>query len=123
METNKITEIIVGSAIRVHKELGPGLLESTYLHCLNYELTEEGLRTQPQLALPLTYKDIHMECGYRIDMLVEGKVIVEVKSVETLKDVHIAQLLTYLKLTNIKIGLLINFNVPKLVNGIKRLIR
>jgi GxxExxY protein len=99
------------------------LLESTYLHCLNYELTEEGLRTQPQLALPLTYKDIHMECGYRIDMLVEGKVIVEVKSVETLKDVHIAQLLTYLKLTNIKIGQLINFNVPKLVNGIKRLIR
>jgi GxxExxY protein len=122
METNSITETIIGCAIEVHKELGPGLLESSYLRCLNYELTKAGLKTQTQIPLPLHYKDIFLEYGYRIDLLVESKVVVEIKSVESLKDVHIAQTLTYLKLTEIEIGLIINFNVSKLINGVKRLI-
>jgi GxxExxY protein len=122
MELNKITETIIGCAILVHKELGPGLLESTYATCLNYELTEAGLYTQQQVPLPLVYKNIYMDVGYRLDLLVEKKVVVEIKSVEMIADVHTAQLLTYLKLANAQLGLLINFNVAKLTNGIKRLI-
>lgn len=123
MEINKLTSIIIGCAIRVHKALGPGLLESTYSACLNYELINEGLNVQQELSLPLIYKEVQMDVGYRLDMLVEKRVVVEVKSVEALRDVHTAQVLTYLKLSNAQIGLLINFNESKLVTGIKRLIR
>ena len=122
MEINKITEIIIGCAIEVHKKLGPGLLESTYEACLYYELVKAGLYVQQQVPMPLFYKEIHMEIGYRLDLLVENKVVVEIKSIETLNLVHIAQGLTYLKLSNAKIGLLINFNVLKLTSGVKRLI-
>lgn len=122
MEINKITEIIIGRAIDVHKALGPGLLESTYQACLNYELIESGLYVRKELALPLIYKEIRLDVGYRLDLLVENKVVVEVKSVDTLNEVHAAQLLTYMKLSKARIGLLINFNVLKLTNGIKRLI-
>ncbi|RQW91632.1 MAG: GxxExxY protein [Geobacter sp.] len=122
MELNKITELIIGCAIDVHKSLGPGLLESTYLACLNYELNKKCLEVKKQLGLPLIYKEIHLEIGYRLDLLVENEVVVEIKSVEFLTDVHTAQVLTYLKLKKAKVGLLINFNVLRLTDGIKRLI-
>lgn len=122
MEINKITEKIIGCAIEVHKELGPGLLESTYETCLFYELVNNGLQVQKQVAMPLVYKEIHFEHGYRLDLLIEKSVVVEVKMVENICDVHIAQTLTYLKLSGAKIGLIINFNVLKLTTGIKRLI-
>lgn len=121
-ELNKITETIIGCAIKVHKELGPGLLESTYQECLYYELIQAGLLSEKEKQLPLIYKEVKLDVGYRIDLLVERKVVIEIKSVETLNDVHTAQVLTYLKLSNCKIGLLINFNVVKLVDGTKRLI-
>ena len=111
MEINKITERIIGCAIEVHTRLGPGLLESTYETCLYYELIKAGLNVKQQVAMPLIYKEIHMEIGYRLDLLVENKVVIEVKSIEVLNEVHIAQVLTYLKLSNAKVGLLINFNV------------
>jgi GxxExxY protein len=121
MDVNKITGTIIGCAIEVHRDLGPGLLESTYAACLHYELNNAGLYLQQELARPLIYKDIRMDAGYRLDLLVENKVVVEIKSIEALADIHIAQVLTYLKLCNAEVGLLINFNVLKLVNGIKRL--
>jgi len=122
MEENKITEQILKCAFKVHTNLGPGLLESSYRECLFYELKKEGLIVEKEKALPLIYDDVVLECGYRIDLLVENKVVVELKSVEVLNDVHIAQVITYLKLSNCRIGLLINFNVAKLKDGIKRLI-
>ena|SRR5436190_21266630 len=122
MELNKITELIIGCAIEIHIELGPGLLESAYLSCLHYELSKTGLHVQQQLPLPLIYKELRMDIGYRLDLLVESKVVVEIKSVEALNDVHTAQVLTYLKLSHASIGLLINFNVLKLTSGLKRLI-
>jgi GxxExxY protein len=122
MELNKITERIIGCAIIVHKELGPGLLESAYVSCLHYELGKAGLHVQQQLPLPLIYKELRMDIGYRLDLLVENKVVVEIKSVEALNDIHTAQVLTYLKLSHASIGLIINFNVLKLTSGIKRLI-
>jgi GxxExxY protein len=122
MELNKITEKVIGSAIEVHKQLGPGLLESTYLACLNYELITAGLDVKQQLGLPLVYKEIQLDLGYRLDLLVETKVVVEIKSIEALKDIHSAQVLTYLKLSKASVGLLINFNVSKLTDGLKRLI-
>jgi GxxExxY protein len=122
MNINEITEKIIGCAIEVHRQLGPGLLESTYEACLLYELKNSGLQVKTQIGLPLIYKEIKLEVGYRMDFLVENCVIVEIKSVEALTDVHTAQVLTYLKLSNSKIGLLINFNVLRLKEGIKRLI-
>jgi len=122
MELNKITEKIIGCAIEVHKNLGPGLLESSYVACLNYELVNAGLDVKQQLGLPLVYKEIQLELGYRLDLLVDSQVVVEIKSVETLKEVHISQVLTYLKLSKASVGLLMNFNVPKLTDGLKRLI-
>jgi GxxExxY protein len=122
MELNKITEIIIGCAIEVHKRLGPGLLESTYEACLFYEIQKVGLKIIRQLGLPLVYKEIRLEEGYRLDFLVEDCVVVEIKSVEAFNDIHTAQVLTYLKLSGAKVGLLINFNVLKLTDGIKRLI-
>ena len=122
MHLNQITEKVVGCAIEVHKQLGPGLLESTYEACLLYELNRNDLKVKTQIGLPLIYKEIKLEVGYRMDFLVEDSMIIEIKSVEALTDVHTAQVLTYLKLSNSKIGLLINFNVLRLKDGIKRLI-
>jgi GxxExxY protein len=122
MIENQITEKILNCAFKVHTNLGPGLLESSYKECLFYELNKSGLYSVKEKALPLVYEEVKLECGYRIDILVENKVIVEVKSVEVLNDIHTAQVLTYLKLSGCRIGLLINFNVLKLKNGIKRLI-
>jgi GxxExxY protein len=122
MEINKITEIIIGCAFEVHKQLGPGLLESTYEACLYYELIKAGINVQRQVPMPLIYKEVHLEHGYRIDLLVENCVVLEIKMVETIADVHMAQTLTYLKLSGAKVGLIINFNVLKLTTGIKRLI-
>ncbi len=121
-ELNKITHAIIGAAIEVHKNLGPGLLESAYEACLVFELSDRGFQVEPQKPLPLVYKKVMLDCGYRLDLLVEGIVIVEIKAVDTLLPVHEAQLLSYLKLTKCKAGLLINFNVPKLVDGIIRVV-
>lgn len=120
MEINQITEKIIGCAIEVHKNLGPGLLESAYEECLFYELKNSGLEVKKQLALPLVYKEIKLDAGYRIDLLVENKVIVEIKSVDAIAEIHKAQLMTYMKLANIKVGLLMNFNVTRLKDGIVR---
>jgi len=118
----ELTGQILGAAIEVHKQLGPGLLESTYQACLCHELELRGISFECQKPLPLEYKGIRLECGYRIDLLVAGSVIVEIKSVEGLAPIHEAQLLTYLKLTGIKVGFLINFNVVVLKQGIRRLV-
>lgn len=122
MIENDISQIIIGCAIRVHTALGPGLLESAYEECLYYELVKAGLKVEKQKTLPLIYEDIKLEIGYRLDLMVENKVIVEVKACEGLNDVHLAQVLTYLKLSNVKLGLLINFNVSKVKNGIQRVV-
>jgi GxxExxY protein len=122
MKENEISNIIIGSAIEVHRELGPGLLESSYEACLIHELKNEGLKVVHQEALPVVYKGIKLNAGYRIDLLVEDNVIVEIKSVEALADIHTAQLLTYLKLKELKLGLLINFNTVLLKKGIKRVL-
>jgi len=118
---NEITEGIIGAAIEVHRHLGPGLLESVYEECLCYEFGQRGLRFQRQLAAPVLYKGVKLDCGYRIDLLVEDAVVVEIKSMEALLPVHCAQLLTYLKICHKRIGLLINFNVPVLLHGLKRI--
>lgn len=122
MEINKITQTIIGCAIEVHKQLGPGLLESTYEACLYYELIKANLFVQRQLGLPLIYKEINLEQGYRLDLLIENSVVVEIKMVEAINAIHVAQTLTYLKLSGVKIGLIINFNVLKLTDGVKRLL-
>ena len=118
----EISRIVFEAALKVHKILGPGLLESAYEECLFYELKKTNLKVEKQKALPLVYEEVNLEVGYRIDIIIESKFIVEIKSVETLNDVHLAQLLTYLKLTNCKLGLLINFNVKLLKNGVRRII-
>jgi GxxExxY protein len=120
MELNMITEKTIGCAIEVHKHLGPGLLESAYQECLYYELLHAGLNTEKQRPVPVVYKEIHLDCGYRIDLLVENMVIVELKTVEQFSPVHEAQLLTYMKFAQKSIGLLINFNVTLLKNGLRR---
>jgi GxxExxY protein len=120
MTENEITEKIIGCGIKIHTHFGPGLLESAYEECLFYELKKSGLIVSKQVALPLVYEEVKLECGYRADLLVENKVIVEIKSVEALNEIHLAQIITYLKLSKCKIGLLINFNVLKLKDGIKR---
>jgi GxxExxY protein len=122
MHENQIGTLILDAAFQVHKELGPGLLESTYQVCLGYEILQKGLFVESQLPLPVVYKQIKLDCGYRIDLRVEKKVIVEIKSVEALNDVHLAQVLTYMKLSDIKLGYLINFNVKLLKDGIKRIV-
>jgi GxxExxY protein len=122
-DINNLTEQILKYAFRVHSELGPGLLESSYKECLCYELNKNGILTEKEKALPLLYHEIKMDVGYRVDLLVQGKVIVEIKAVESLTDIHTAQVLTYLKLSGCKVGLLINFNTNSLKNGIKRLIK
>ena len=120
MDINQITEKIIGSAIKVHKELGPGLLESVYEECLSYELKQEGLNIERQVSVPVVYKDVKLDCGYRMDILVEEQVIVELKAVDTIISVHEAQILTYMRFAKKEVGLLINFNVMLLKEGIKR---
>jgi GxxExxY protein len=120
MELNQITEEIIGAAIEVHRELGPGLLESTYEQCMCYELRLRGLEFTFQEPLPITYKAIKLDCGYRTDLVVFGSVLVELKCVEKIHPIHEAQLLTYMKIGGWQIGLLINFNVPVLKDGIRR---
>jgi len=122
MEINDLTQIILNCSYKVHTSLGPGLLESAYEECLFYELNLLGIEVEKQKVLPLIYKEVRLDSGYRLDLLVEKRVVVEIKSVEILHEVHTAQVLTYLKLSNCKIGLLINFNVQSLKEGIKRLI-
>lgn len=119
---NELTGVIIGCAMRVHTALGPGLLESAYETCLYYELNKTGLNVRKQTPLPLVYEDVKLECGYRVDLIVENKVIVEIKSVECLNPIHSVQLLTYLKLSNCQLGLLLNFNVLRLKDGIKRVV-
>jgi GxxExxY protein len=120
MENDQLTKKVIGCAIEVHKTLGPGLLESSYESCLLYELRQAGILAKSQVLLPISYKGISIDAGYRLDILLPDKLIIELKSVDKMNPIYSAQLLTYMKLTNIKAGLLINFNVKKLVDGIKR---
>ena len=122
MTENEIANKVIGIAIDVHKALGPGLLESAYKECLYFKINQAGLHVEKEKPMPLIFEDVKLDCGYRIDLLVENKLVVELKAVEALNDVHLAQVLTYLKLGNFKLGLLINFNVALLKNGIKRVI-
>jgi GxxExxY protein len=119
---DKLSSQVIGCAIAVHRELGPGLLESTYEQCLAYELKNRGLSFELQSPLPVEYKGIRLDCGYRVDLLVEKQIIVELKAVESLNNIHEAQILTYMKLAEIRTGLLINFNVGLLKNGIRRFV-
>jgi len=122
MIENELSKKIIGCAIEVHKQLGPGLLESAYQKCLYYELKQADLKVQIEKPMPIVYKEVKLDHGYRIDLLVEEKVVIEIKTVEAFNDVHTAQVLTYLKLGNYKLGLLLNFDVTVLKNGIKRVI-
>jgi GxxExxY protein len=122
MKWNELSNVIIGSALRVHRKLGPGVLESAYQECLYYELVKSGLFVEKQKALPLVYDEVKLECGYRVDLFVEKKVIVEIKSLDALASIHGAQVLTYLRLAGCQLGLLINFNVVLLKEGIKRIV-
>ncbi len=119
MEYSKLADRVIGRAIEVHRLLGPGLLESTYEECLAYEFKTNGISFKRQVALPVFYKEIELDCGYRVDILVENEIILEIKSVETLKEIHKAQILTYMKLAQIKHGFIVNFNVKYLKKGLK----
>ncbi|MCC6762837.1 MAG: GxxExxY protein [Chitinophagaceae bacterium] len=119
---NELSSMIIGCGIEVHKQLGPGLLESAYRECLKHELLNAGLEVKSEKPMPIVYKDIKLDHGYRMDLLVNNKVVIEIKTVEAFTDVHLAQVLTYLKLGNYKLGLLLNFHVTTLKNGIKRVI-
>ncbi|MUP40091.1 GxxExxY protein [Labilibaculum euxinus] len=122
MKENEITEKIIKAAMKVHTVLGPGLLESAYQECLFYELQKSGLKVEKEKALPISYDGVKLDCGYRLDLFVEDQVIVELKSIDSFKDIHLAQTLTYLKLADRRLGLMINFNVEKLKYGIKRVV-
>ncbi|BAZ27534.1 hypothetical protein NIES4073_84570 [Kalymmatonema gypsitolerans NIES-4073] len=121
MDENDLSGVIIGCGMRVHTALGPGLLESAYEECLDYELRKKGLNVGKQVPLPLIYEEVKLDCVYQLDLIVENKVIIEVKSVESIKPIHTVQLLTYLKLANCKLGLILNFNVLHLKEGIKRI--
>ncbi|MFH6992118.1 GxxExxY protein [Flavobacterium sp. FlaQc-48] len=122
MSENELSRIVFNCALKVHQTLGPGLLESAYEECLFYELKKLGLQIEKQKPLPLIYEEIKLDIGYRVDIIVENKLILEIKSVDALNEIHFAQLLTYLKLTNCKLGLLINFNVVLIKNGVRRIV-
>ena len=122
MTENEISKVILDCAFKVHTALGPGLLEKVYQECLAYELRKVGLKVESEKSMPLIYEEVKFDCGYRIDLLVEGKVVIELKVVEAFNDVHIAQTLTYMKLSECKLGLLLNFYTKSLKDGIKRLI-
>ena len=121
MNENELSRIVYQDALKVHRNLGPGLLESSYEECLFYELNKSGLLIERQKPLPIIYEEIKLNIGYRVDLIIENKLIIELKSVEALNEIHFAQLLTYLKLSNCKLGMLINFNVTLIKNGIKRI--
>ncbi|MEO7444850.1 MAG: GxxExxY protein [Ferruginibacter sp.] len=122
MTENEVSYKVIELALKVHQELGPGLLESAYKACLFYSLVKENMYVEKEIALPLIFEEVKMDCGYRADLVIERKLLIEVKSVEALNDLHVAQTLTYLKLGKYHLGLLINFNVLKLKDGIKRII-
>ena len=122
MVENEVSSIVIKAAIKVHRKLGPGLLESAYQECLYYELIQAGLLVEKQMALPLIYEEVKMECGFRVDLFVEKKVIVEIKSMDAIASIHASQVLTYLRLSGCHLGLLINFNVVLLKDGIKRIV-
>lgn len=122
MNIEEIFKKVLDCSFQVHTALGPGLLESAYEECLFYEMTQIGLNVEKQKALPLVYKEVKLDAGYRIDLIVENNIIIEIKAVDSLSDIHLAQILTYLKLSNCKLGLLVNFNVRHLKDGIKRVI-
>jgi GxxExxY protein len=119
---DQISRRIIGAAIEVHRHLGPGLLESAYQSCLVFELRQQGFRVDEQKPLPVTYREVRLDCGYRLDLVVEDEIIVEVKAIEKLLPIHDAQILSYLRLSNKKIGLLMNFHVPVLKDGLKRIV-
>lgn len=122
MDENSLSNLVINRAMKVHTRLGAGLLESAYKECLFFELQQAGLKVEKEKALPLVYATVKLDCGYRVDLFVENKLIVEIKAVEGITDIHIAQLLTYLKLSGCKLGLLINFNVLRLKDGIRRVV-
>ena len=122
MIDEKLVHKVIGEAIQVHRALGPGLLENVYKECLFHTLVNEGISVRKEVAIPVIYQGVKLDCGYRADLLIEGKLIIEIKSVEVLGDIHLAQVLTYLKLGGFKLGLLINFNTVVLKNGIKRVV-
>jgi GxxExxY protein len=122
MEDNDLTSRIIDAAIKVHKTLGPGLLESAYKECHYYEMIKSGLFVEKEKPLPLIYEGVKLDCGYKIDLLVESRIIIETKAVEALNDIHMAQILTYLRINKTRIGLLLNFNVLKMKDGIKRVV-
>jgi GxxExxY protein len=120
MTENEISKIVFDAALKVHKALGPGLLENAYEECLYYELKKTGIQVEKQKPLPLIYEEVKLDIGYRLDIVIENKVILELKAVESINDLHLAQILTYLKLTGYKLGMLINFNVILIKSGIQR---
>ncbi len=122
MHLNQLSSKIIGAAIEVHKALGPGLLESAYEECLCHELKLRGIDFERQKPLPVTYKDVRLDCGYRLDVLVDNQIVLELKSCEKVEPIHTAQLLTYLRLSNLNLGLLLNFNVPVMKDGIVRIV-
>lgn len=122
MTENELAKIVFESGLKVHRELGPGLLESAYEECLCYELLQKGVSVEKQKPLPLVYQEVKLEAGYRLDLFVEKKLVVEIKAVEALNDLHMAQILTYLKLSNCKLGLLMNFNTVLFKNGVRRVV-
>jgi len=122
MNENELSFLVIGFAIEIHTVLGPGLLESAYKECLFYKLTKEGIYVEKEKAMPLIFEGLKLDIGYRIDLLVENKLVIETKSVDELNDIHLAQTLTYLKLGNYKLGLLMNFNVKRIRDGIKRVV-
>lgn len=122
MEVNELSNVVIGMAIEVHSALGPGLLESAYKECLFYKLQKEGFFVEKEKAMPLIFEGVKLHCGYRIDILVESKLVLELKSVEKLTDLHLAQMLTYLKLGNFRLGLLMNFNSFLLKDGLRRVV-
>jgi GxxExxY protein len=121
MINGAVDEVVIGCAIEVHRHLGPGLLESSYEHCLMYELAQKGVYAKSQVLLPINYKGVEIDAGYRLDILIPGQLILELKAVDKLSPIYTAQVLTYLKLTGIKTGFLINFNEKKLIDGLKRI--
>ena len=122
MNENELSHKVIGLAMEVHTALGPGLLESAYKECLYYKIAKSGLFVEKEKPMPLVFEEVKLDCGYRLDLLVENKLVVELKSVDVLNDVHLAQVLTYMKLGNFKLGLLMNFNVARLKDGIKRVV-
>ena len=122
MNENSLSNLVINRAIKVHASLGPGLLESSYKECLYYELSKAGLSVEKEKPLPLVYEAVKLECGYRVDLMVENKLVIETKAVESMSDVYLAQVLTYLKLSGCKLGLLLNFNVTRMKDGVRRVV-